>query len=248
MILETSCLSLLVEDCCLDCFKQASNEEQSSSESFIDKISTKGVIIVAVILLAFVLIIFVFILALVLSKSKLHLDHHSTETTLEGRNVLLELTSEHNTMPISDKEKMESHGSKFQSSEIPDLQGRTLTDRNFRLSDVEIKEPLGKGSFGKVYKGHWQGTDVAVKCVVHGRNFLEARNEPFEAYLSRHVSHPNVVQTFIIHTVPRGGNDQAVSVDESIDSSFSEMAPSEAYNRNLMMSSDDVFGSLAKAN
>eukprot|EP00210_Caulerpa_lentillifera_P007267 g6952.t1 len=229
--------SFIKEDCCLHCFRALDKTERSCPESFFDKLPLEAVI-AAVIILGLILVVFVLILALLLNKY----------TPAKGSKKVLPKSATSGLVEMhyySHEENIESQESKLRSSENPDLQTRTLTNRNFSLSDVEIKEPLGRGSFGRVYKGHWQGTDVAVKCIVHGRSFLEAGNEPFEAYLSRHVSHPNVVQTFIIHTVPRGGN-RDVSLTESIESSFSEMASSEVYNRNLMMSTDDVFGSLAK--
>lgn len=121
-----------------------------------------------------------------------------------------------------------------------------LSNWNFRLSDIEIVEPLGRGSFGKVYKGHWQGTDVAVKAIVHGKSFLEARNEPFEAYLSRQVSHPNVIQTFIVHTVPAGE-----TAPLRIDAMGHQSTVSDVGQQSIhesIMSTDDVFGSMTKVN
>jgi len=114
---------------------------------------------------------------------------------------------------------------------------------NFKLSDIEIKEPLGRGSFGKVYKGEWQGTDVAVKCILHGEGILESTPEPFEAYLSRQVSHPNVVQTFIVHTVPRGG--PAPIRNPTGKWSVSGFGTKETTNESIT-STDDMFGTMAK--
>eukprot|EP00803_Ostreobium_quekettii_P011670 evm.model.scf_682EXC.10 EVM.evm.TU.scf_682EXC.10 scf_682EXC:53115-55517(-) len=72
---------------------------------------------------------------------------------------------------------------------------------NLQLSDVQLGAPLGKGGFGRVYKGSWQGTTVAVKIICHNDKTLQTNvGEPFEAFLSKHISHPNVVQTFHIST------------------------------------------------
>eukprot|EP00803_Ostreobium_quekettii_P002933 evm.model.scf_229.13 EVM.evm.TU.scf_229.13 scf_229:112858-115029(+) len=72
---------------------------------------------------------------------------------------------------------------------------------NLQLSEVQIGTQLGKGGFGRVYKGSWQGTTVAVKIIRHNDRTLQTNvGEPFEAFLSKHISHPNVVQTFHIST------------------------------------------------
>ena len=42
--------------------------------------------------------------------------------------------------------------------------------------------------------GTWKGTAVAIKVIEHGECLLQNELKlPFEAYLSRHISHPNVV-------------------------------------------------------
>lgn len=115
-----------------------------------------------------------------------------------------------------------------------------LSNWNFKMSDIEIKEPLGRGSFGKVYKGLWQGTDVAIKSILHGGGIMESRTEPFEAYLSRQVSHPNVVQTFIVHTVPRSGSTPIRNITPG------KCTTSELTNDESITSADEMFGSMAK--
>lgn len=70
---------------------------------------------------------------------------------------------------------------------------------NVPLKDVEIGPMLGRGSFGKVYKGTWKGSPVAIKLIEHGETLLNnSLKLPFEAYLSRNVSHPNVVSITVI--------------------------------------------------
>lgn len=68
---------------------------------------------------------------------------------------------------------------------------------NVPLVDVEIGTLLGRGGFGRVYRGTWKGTTVAIKVIEHGERLMEnAFKLPFEAYLSKNVHHPNVVCSF----------------------------------------------------
>lgn len=68
------------------------------------------------------------------------------------------------------------------------------------LRDLKIGPLLGRGSFGRVYKGHWKATPVAVKIIEHhaagarssgGKTISAGR----ETLLATSVSHPNVVST-----------------------------------------------------
>lgn len=66
-------------------------------------------------------------------------------------------------------------------------------------SNVKLEEPLGHGAMGKVYKGVWQGTTVAVKVIKHDEVRVRTnQGEPLEALLAKHISHPNVIQTYHI--------------------------------------------------
>jgi len=68
------------------------------------------------------------------------------------------------------------------------------------LEDVEIKQKLGGGNFGEVYKGIYQGGDVALKK-------LRAEDEGSfvnEALLLGKLQHPNVVQYIGIYVSQTG--------------------------------------------
>jgi len=53
---------------------------------------------------------------------------------------------------------------------------------------------LGAGSYGRVYKGRWQGQDVAVKVMQHdGHTAARVINE---VALVMSFKHPNIVQAF----------------------------------------------------
>lgn len=60
--------------------------------------------------------------------------------------------------------------------------------------DIQLREQLGMGSYGIVFKGKWKGMDVAVKKFINQRleerRMLEFRAEM--AFLSE-LQHPNVV-------------------------------------------------------
>ncbi|GMH37443.1 hypothetical protein BSKO_05316 [Bryopsis sp. KO-2023] len=125
--------------------------------------------------------------------------------------------------------------------------GPSVRPWTFRMSDVQLADPLGRGSFGKVYKGFWQGTAVAIKTIMHGRSFLEKEGEPFEAYLNRHVSHPNVVQTFLIHTWSMAPSGSTADVSSSLSDTMQQASGEDPTpTASVLMSTDDVFGSIAK--
>eukprot|EP00803_Ostreobium_quekettii_P004885 evm.model.scf_799.4 EVM.evm.TU.scf_799.4 scf_799:26035-31290(+) len=113
---------------------------------------------------------------------------------------------------------------------------------NVPLQDVEVGTLLGRGGFGKVYKGTWKGTTVAIKVIEHGERLMENELKlPFEAYLSKHISHPNVVQTFLIHTRQQD-SPHGVTVDTmDLNDSLNQMG-----DKNSLMSTHDIFSNMAK--
>jgi len=63
------------------------------------------------------------------------------------------------------------------------------------ISDIQIKERIGKGTFGEVYKGIWNGTEVGVKFLTP-TNITEQFLQDFykEVTIMRSLRHPNVLQ------------------------------------------------------
>jgi len=63
------------------------------------------------------------------------------------------------------------------------------------IDDVKIQERLGGGAFGEVYRGVWQGGDVALKKLMaeDEKGFLN------EAHVLQKLYHPNVVRYIGIH-------------------------------------------------
>ncbi|KAL3133428.1 hypothetical protein ABBQ38_007295 [Trebouxia sp. C0009 RCD-2024] len=70
------------------------------------------------------------------------------------------------------------------------------------LDEVELGPLLGRGAYGRVFKGRWKGALVAVKVIDHrikgNGNSVDIQRE---AILSTSVVHPNVVSTYKIVTV-----------------------------------------------
>eukprot|EP00887_Chlorella_sp_A99_P002040 scaffold18.g2040.t1 len=109
-----------------------------------------------------------------------------------------------------------------QASDVSRRSGRSRTSSGFdaaqmwelRFSDLKFKQPIGEGSFGKVYRAVWQGTPVAVKVLMAGgsgggdyASSLTLRPEMLrrleeEAGLMASMRHPNVVSFYGIVTSP----------------------------------------------
>ncbi|EIE23924.1 kinase-like protein [Coccomyxa subellipsoidea C-169] len=101
----------------------------------------------------------------------------------------------------------------------------TLRQRSSCMVDsLELGTPLGRGSYGKVYKGSecygfggatgkWKGVTVAVKIVEHNAETESELVQLRESLLSSSVVHPNVIATYKVRTVrvvdERAVNDSA---------------------------------------
>ncbi|BDA46412.1 probable mitogen-activated protein kinase kinase kinase 11 [Coccomyxa sp. Obi] len=90
----------------------------------------------------------------------------------------------------------------------------TLRKRSSCMVDsLELGTPLGRGSYGKVYKGKWKGVTVAVKIVEHNAETESELMQLRESLLSSSVVHPNVIATYKVRTVrvvdERSVNDSA---------------------------------------
>ncbi|KIY95645.1 hypothetical protein MNEG_12315 [Monoraphidium neglectum] len=67
---------------------------------------------------------------------------------------------------------------------------------------IELGVLLGAGSFGRVYKGRWQGRDVAVKVMQH--DAAMAAQFANEAALMMSFEHPNILEAFDFITWAHG--------------------------------------------
>ena len=108
-------------------------------------------------------------------------------------------------------------------------------------SDVALEAPLGHGEFGRVYRGCWQGTTVAVKVIKHNDQCLRTNvGGPLEAFFARHISHPNVVQTYQI------SKKMAASVESPtrfFGASTEKKKKTNDSHHSGSCSSEDMFGS-----
>mmetsp|Transcript_61343 Transcript_61343/g.138441 ORF Transcript_61343/g.138441 Transcript_61343/m.138441 type:complete len:336 (-) Transcript_61343:106-1113(-) len=62
------------------------------------------------------------------------------------------------------------------------------------VSDLTL---IGRGSFGRVYHGHWGSTPVAVKVLPYRLGDVKEERVRAEAEFSLSLSHPNLVSTFL---------------------------------------------------
>ncbi|KAJ9531495.1 hypothetical protein QJQ45_015041 [Haematococcus lacustris] len=62
------------------------------------------------------------------------------------------------------------------------------------FDDVKLGQLLGRGSYGRVYRGLWDGALVAVKVLEYSAD--EQKKLGMEAQLSSQLHHPNMVQTY----------------------------------------------------
>ncbi|KAK9794907.1 hypothetical protein WJX73_003974 [Symbiochloris irregularis] len=91
------------------------------------------------------------------------------------------------------------------------------------LAGVEVGPLLGRGSYGRVYKGRWKGVAVAIKVVDHMTAAGNAVDAARESVLSTSVQHPNVVVTYKICTIHL--NDMPTAEDAQQQQQQQQMQP-----------------------
>ncbi|BDA43911.1 probable mitogen-activated protein kinase kinase kinase 9 at C-terminar half [Coccomyxa sp. Obi] len=97
--------------------------------------------------------------------------------------------------------------------------------------DLALGRLIGRGSFGRVYKGEWQGQEVAVK-VLCCQDSQEANFEGLSEYwVSKQVRHPNVVETYKVIIGPSSVSQQCCPPDSPTSSSESATTSTEASPR-----------------
>lgn len=124
---------------------------------------------------------------------------------------------------------------------------KAMSGQKMKLTDIELGAQLGRGGYGIVYQGYYQGIPVAIKVIDHekGKNLSES-GVPLEAYLSQQMYHINIVQTFLYQTHRIGdlyGGSEALKFEASIPGRNAQM---DTQIMSTQMSTDgDIFSSLA---
>ncbi|GMH33466.1 hypothetical protein BSKO_01300 [Bryopsis sp. KO-2023] len=121
---------------------------------------------------------------------------------------------------------------------IPKLDPRT----------IHFGKTLGRGAFSTVYKATLDGAVVALKVIQHTEGSIDT--EPLEAYLGKHIAHPNIVKVLGVHRHYCGeqvDSDDTASVD-SFDSIRQETpqatTPQLMSAMSCASSSSDIFSDI----
>ncbi|XAR70336.1 Non-specific serine/threonine protein kinase [Bertholletia excelsa] len=87
-----------------------------------------------------------------------------------------------------------SHNSHGRSSSKGDNESNLVGDYEIRWEDLHLREEIGQGSYAVVYRGIWNGSDVAIK-VYSGNDYSEGTllDYKIEIDIMRRLRHPNVL-------------------------------------------------------
>ncbi|KAG1675607.1 hypothetical protein FOA52_014195, partial [Chlamydomonas sp. UWO 241] len=144
------------------------------------------------------------------ARAALELEKKHTDVLIMRQLNLISCFASSDTLGCD--ELMSSNAAQLGSMEVSTLQRievvRRLAATSHNLDEVKIDETqlLGEGAFGKVYKGVWHGTEVAIKTIVLPSNMSGIQKHEhmaiMEAAISTSMSHPNIVQTFTYSIKP----------------------------------------------
>lgn len=118
-------------------------------------------------------------------------------------------TSTDGTAAIQEIEKHDGYGS-FSTGSTMLPQGMIFKkSAPSAFTDVRLGPLIGRGAYGRVYRGTWHGNAVAVKVIEMDDdptkpNSSGVKNPVFEAVLSSNLSHPNIAHTYQYAVRPLG--------------------------------------------
>ena len=121
---------------------------------------------------------------------------------------------------------------------------------DLELENIEFSASLGRGAFGKVYRGEYAGIPLAIKVLDHDGAGLSHGDEPLETYLSRNTDHPNVVKTFVNETrrcQSFAPTTMTTSIFRTPPGALSQTATTAEQRGSSSGDSDDEFSYMARA-
>ncbi|KAL7160178.1 hypothetical protein ABFS83_01G076800 [Erythranthe nasuta] len=129
----------------------------------------------------------------------MEITSHITELN-NGNNYTKEahsINKENFTTKSTDEEDANSHKTPNSGESFDTRHGNSsikVVDSVIRWGDLQLKEEVGQGSFAVVYRGIWNGSDVAVK-VYYGNQYTEQVLLDYrkEIDIMRRLRHPNVL-------------------------------------------------------
>ena len=128
--------------------------------------------------------------------------------------------------------------------------GEVAGDDEAGDDDVTALEVLGEGSYGKVFKGTWRGTEVAIKSMaLPSESSSSERNERLaimEAAISSALSHPHIVQLYTYSLRPSTTTRIRSSTDAETGSHSSQSERGRGVEMRLILEHMDL-GSLTDA-
>lgn len=98
----------------------------------------------------------------------------------------------YHTSIISSSNSSQQKQQRQAAARKPQLPSFSLMSKDEPFADIKLGPLLGKGAFGRVFRGMWNGKLVAVKVIEYSQDQMD-EGCLLEGILSEQVQHPNVV-------------------------------------------------------